>query len=75
MGPLGYHYQIFFFLDIAAFGFRLKLLYLKSLFSQNYTEERNVRILVFVLALSQALDLLVSVRYTHYCASTPGLST
>ena len=63
------------FLDIAAFRFRLRLLHLKSLFSQNYTEERNVRILVFVLALSQALDLLVSVRYTHYCASTPDLST
>ena len=25
--------------------------------------------------LGQALDLLVSVRLTHYCASTPDLST
>ena len=49
--------------------------FLKDIFFQNYTEVRNVRILGFVLALSQALDLLVSVRYTHYCASTPDLST
>ncbi len=49
--------------------------FLKDIFFQNYTEERNVCILVFVLALSQALDLLVSVRCTHYCASTPDLST
>ena len=27
------------------------------------------------LVLGQALDLLVSVRLTHYCASTPDLST
>ncbi len=44
---------------------------LLRVFSQNYTEEEMLNILV----VSQALDLLVSVRYMHFCTSTPDLST
>ena len=42
-----------------------------EIFSQNYTEEEMLNILV----VSQALDLLVSVRCMHFCTSTPDLST